>query len=621
MRIIWAFLLVIMVSCGGNDACEPSCDSVVCGDDGCGGTCGQCEGNNLCLTGACVECIPNCSGKDCGPDGCGRTCGSCPDYLACDPGSLTCTTPPNPCESSCGEDPLGCGPDGCGESCGECKLPEVCHQASLLCQTPCVPSCEGLICGDDGCGGDCGECEEPSFCDLGVCIQSDILPTEEFTIAFKYKGRITGTNESEQDLLLINPDQTTPMKMGSNEPLSLNEFTLEDAAGCHLIEEVDAAGEPTKTGPCSCEYGCLMHPSRDWLAISTRPPTLDGMTWMLGSLSENLQLEMLPIDPIMDIVDYSFAGDYFYFSKRINCLDDACQYSISRVSLTSPAAPQELLVFPPHDDPDWQEESTYRGHFKASGDGSTLAILSPTIRSLRIYQWSDGMLSELELLCSNWKEGRCVGAGSEFSDNEALGISQDGSLMALVTTSERELRIHLYGEGEPKVQTLFGVPSGSYLTNICPNISTESWKFKTIAKDPVFTKDNKSLLMLTMDDCTVSGSEVKAETDIIMMDLDSIDDDNEFEERDFQNITKNPKDSGVDNQVITDFSLSPAGKVIVFTGTPKYSNGEEMEDGALRSMRDKEIWVVGLSGAGKAQLTDNGAFEALAPTTTSSEGF
>ena len=59
------------------DTCAPSCDGKVCGDDGCGDTCGTCGGaEEACVAGTCV-CQPVCDGKNCGDDSCGATCGAC----------------------------------------------------------------------------------------------------------------------------------------------------------------------------------------------------------------------------------------------------------------------------------------------------------------------------------------------------------------------------------------------------------------------------------------------------------------------------------------------------------------------------------------------------------------
>ena len=57
-----------------DETCVPDCTGRVCGNDGCGGSCGTChQANQVCQSGQCV-CIPNCSGRECGPDGCGGAC-------------------------------------------------------------------------------------------------------------------------------------------------------------------------------------------------------------------------------------------------------------------------------------------------------------------------------------------------------------------------------------------------------------------------------------------------------------------------------------------------------------------------------------------------------------------
>lgn len=64
--------------------CVPDCTEKLCGDDGCGGTCGFCLGvNEECLGGGCV-CAPLCSGRNCGDDGCGGTCGTCDGICSVD---------------------------------------------------------------------------------------------------------------------------------------------------------------------------------------------------------------------------------------------------------------------------------------------------------------------------------------------------------------------------------------------------------------------------------------------------------------------------------------------------------------------------------------------------------
>jgi hypothetical protein len=75
-----------------------SCDGKECGDDGCGGDCGQCPANHVCqATFACL-CVPDCTDKDCGDDGCGGDCGQCAP-------ATKCTF--NQCQPGCASD-AGC---------------------------------------------------------------------------------------------------------------------------------------------------------------------------------------------------------------------------------------------------------------------------------------------------------------------------------------------------------------------------------------------------------------------------------------------------------------------------------------------------------------------------------
>ncbi|MCB9732853.1 MAG: hypothetical protein H6745_09605 [Deltaproteobacteria bacterium] len=63
--------------------CPASCEGVECGDDGCGGSCGACAGDDVCLDdGSCCE--RACEGRVCGDDGCGGACGACAAPYTCD---------------------------------------------------------------------------------------------------------------------------------------------------------------------------------------------------------------------------------------------------------------------------------------------------------------------------------------------------------------------------------------------------------------------------------------------------------------------------------------------------------------------------------------------------------
>jgi hypothetical protein len=87
---------------GGQCACTPDCTGKVCGDDGCGGTCGaDCASGESCSNGQCVDC---CAGKECGVVNCGSDtieCGTCTGAETCGLDN-TCGIPGLPNGSFCG---------------------------------------------------------------------------------------------------------------------------------------------------------------------------------------------------------------------------------------------------------------------------------------------------------------------------------------------------------------------------------------------------------------------------------------------------------------------------------------------------------------------------------------
>ncbi len=148
--------------------CEPNCEGLECGPDPvCGWSCGDCPGYDFCMEGVCHECIPNCERdfRNCGDDGCGGSCGECTDqYQECDEHIGRCVMG---CIPNCAG--RQCGPDGCGGSCGDCAPELTCNTANGNCQETCVPYCTNRECGTDGCGGFCppgsdGTCEFPRNC-------------------------------------------------------------------------------------------------------------------------------------------------------------------------------------------------------------------------------------------------------------------------------------------------------------------------------------------------------------------------------------------------------------------------------------------------------------------------
>ena len=86
-----------------SDTCLPACEdedgAFECGDDGCGGSCGECDPWSWCDGEKCA-CVPDCEGKECGDDGCEGSCGTCGGSETCEAGDCL----PTGCWPDCGDE-------------------------------------------------------------------------------------------------------------------------------------------------------------------------------------------------------------------------------------------------------------------------------------------------------------------------------------------------------------------------------------------------------------------------------------------------------------------------------------------------------------------------------------
>jgi Tol biopolymer transport system component len=147
--------------------------------------------------------------------------------------------------------------------------------------------------------------------------------------------------------------------------------------------------------------------------------------------------------------------------------------------------------------------------------------------------------------------------------------------------------------------------------NACPVVQATPWKFKRVWGDPVFSPDGTAILFNAYNDCGLIQASSKPHTNILMLDLSAVGDGTPFEETDFVNLTKNPKGDGAENLVIDSFDISLTGKTIAFSATPMYSKGQPADPD--RANKDKEIWLIGVGGTGKTQLTDDAKYLAKGP--------
>jgi hypothetical protein len=153
--------------------CVPDCSGKECGDDGCGGSCGTCDPNEICNAGVC-ECVPDCSGKECGDDGCGGSCGTCNDANVCTDDtcdSYTCDYTPNtdPCNDNdaCTEKDV-CSGGTCSGSPITCNDDNICTDDTCDPKSGCVYTPNTDPCDDND------ACTEKDVCSGGTCSGSPI---------------------------------------------------------------------------------------------------------------------------------------------------------------------------------------------------------------------------------------------------------------------------------------------------------------------------------------------------------------------------------------------------------------------------------------------------------------
>lgn len=164
------FILRMRAEVGGG--CAADCVNKDCGDDGCGGSCGDCVAPEVCdMTQHCV-CVPDCAGRCCGDDGCGGVCpDACGAGWTCNAGSCTCIP-----DAGCTDGETRCSGDvaeecvaGAWQTLADCAASnQVCVNGA--CEDPCQPDCTDVCCGDDGCGNQCPDnCQAGYTCNPNGC--------------------------------------------------------------------------------------------------------------------------------------------------------------------------------------------------------------------------------------------------------------------------------------------------------------------------------------------------------------------------------------------------------------------------------------------------------------------
>ena len=266
--------------------CAPDCGDNVCGDDGCGGSCGDCQASETCDAGACV-CAPVCGDNVCGDDGCGGSCGDCQASETCDAGACVCAP-------SCSD--KGCGDDGCGGSCGDCAEGLSCSEGACILDSPSLSiisiSPASVAVGEQadvsisGTGFEAG---------LTVRLGATSLGVREVTGSQLITAMIPGDLEvGSYDVIVVNPDDTVASLpsgfevRAAEEPQALScgdglcsdgedcEVCPTDCGVCQEVERPSSGGvlraaRGRTSGRClACSLGCGRGDSSRWL------PSVEG---------------------------------------------------------------------------------------------------------------------------------------------------------------------------------------------------------------------------------------------------------------------------------------------------------------------------------------------------------
>ncbi len=432
---------------------------------------------------------------------------------------------------------------------------------------------------------------------------------EDFIISFVYKGIIPNDNTDKSDLYIVDSKGRNPMAPSVKAPLALTTFAI-DPNECQLVMEKMPDGSPLTTAPCSCNLGCVVDDSLTWIAVTVEKPSATGFAFQVGKFNADLEVKMVKGAIFKQIADIEFTGGYLYFSQAQFCTEIACQYMVFRYNLENLLKPESQFLIPPDEDKDWQGgQATTDGHFVAASDGETLAFVSPTIRSARVYVWRKGTLKELDYLCpGGMQNGNCTGSGSEFSDVDPLALSHNGKKLAWFPQSPDGLELRFYDTDIGTVQTvtLMDTTGKDYNVESCTQIEGTDWKFNEV-KEPRFARDDSGLLFIARSHCDPTK---RAWTDIVELPVSTIAN-GVLKEHTIKNITNIPRKDDIENTVIETFDLSPKGGNVAYAASPIYDEeGKQLSAASANAKKSRELWVASTTGSERQQITYNSKFSA-----------
>lgn len=430
---------------------------------------------------------------------------------------------------------------------------------------------------------------------------------EDFIVSFIYKGMVPNENTDKSDLYIVDSNGKNPMASGVKAPLALTTFAI-DPQACQLVLAKKPDGTPLTTAPCSCNLGCTIDDTLSWIAVTVEKPSADGFAFQVGKFNAELQVQMVKGVVFQNIVDIAFTGGYLYFSQVKYCMETGCQYLVHRYDLENIPEPQSQFLIPPDNDEDLVDgQATSDGHFVASADGETLAFISPTIRSARVYVWRKGIQKELDYVCPGGMQGdHCTGSGSNFSDVDPLALSHNGKKLAWFTQGPDGLELRFYDTdlGTLRKLTLMDTTGKDYGVESCAQIFGNDWKFNTVT-EPRFTHEDDGLVFIASSQC---DSQKRPFTDVLKLPVATIETGN-LQQHTIKNLTNNPRTDNLENNIILTWDLSPDGGNIAYAASPRYDgSGKDLSASSANANKARELWVADLEGKQKKQITYNAKY-------------
>ena len=437
-----------------------------------------------------------------------------------------------------------------------------------------------------------------------------------FWILYERRALIPPATAEDSDLVLT--QSVNPGAIDNAAVYGCGRNPFDSGKAC--IELTKAAFERSKS--LSCGFGCIVSPDMRFIAVAKGPPDQDGLfTYLPGVIVYKPDLPnkfLFIIDKFAEIPkvrDLHFAGPYLFYSTPIHTFPTGVsRYDIKRRTLvgSSSTADDKLTVMAPETDPDavlLTPHTTYSGRFRVSEDGETLLFLTPTIRSLKVWTWHKGTLTQHDYLCENPVGTACVGSGSLYDDNDPAALSPDGKSIVLFTVANDYFRVRRYAVGSTVAgifTTIIKLPDQGGPQNLCKGLP--AWQFISVNGTPQFSADGKTVYFLSRSPC--GGSSDKEWTDLLGLKLDDIG--KPMAEGLFSNYTNNPRDNSAANRVINSFALAPDKKSFVFSATPSYtSTGDPLADSSITSKKGTELYVMPVEvGAKMAQITNELSFDA-----------